>query len=76
MKLIANDQQIQVLLFGSCWNFFFFFDLQFVEFMDVKLTDTDDQLYINVLNLGEALWGSISKVLWIDFRNPWTFETV
>ena len=34
---------------------FFFFDLQFVEFMDVKLTDTDDQLYINVLNLGEAL---------------------
>lgn len=55
MKLIANDQQIQVLLFGSCWNFFFFFDLQFVEFMDVKLTDTDDQLYINVLNLGEAL---------------------
>ena len=56
--------------------FFFFFDLQFVEFMDVKLTDTDDQLYINVLNLGEALWGSISKVLWIDFRNPWTFETV
>ena len=56
MKLIANAQQIQVLLFGSCWIFFFFFfDLQFVEFMDVKLTDTDDQLYINVLNLGEAL---------------------
>ena len=56
MKLIANAQQIQVLLFGSCWNFFFFSDLQFVEFMDVKLTDTDDQLYINVLNLG---WGFV-----------------
>ena len=55
MKLIANAQQIQVLLFGSCWNFFFS-DLQFVEFMDVKLTDTDDQLYINVLNLG---WGFV-----------------
>ena len=55
MALIANAQQIQVLLFGSCWNFFFF-DLQLVEFMDVKLTDTDDQLCINVLNLG---WGFV-----------------
>ena len=56
MKLIASTQQIQVLLCGSCWNFFFFFFLLLVEFIDVKLTNTDDQLCINVLNLG---WGFV-----------------
>ena len=55
MKLIASTSKFKFCFVDLAGIFFFFF-LQLVEFVDVKLTDTDDQLCINVLNLG---WGFV-----------------
>lgn len=45
MQIVASAQQIQVLLLGIFWNFFFLtiFDLRLVETEDVGLADTEDQ---------------------------------
>ena len=48
MLTVTSMWQIQVLLFGTFWNFFFFFfnifDPWLVEFMDVEFVDTEGQL--------------------------------
>ena len=47
MYLVASTQQIQVLLFGTFWNFFSnVFDPWLVEFEDAETVDTEGQLHL------------------------------
>ena len=46
MQIVAGMQQIQVLIFGNFWNFFWnIFNPVLVESMDAEPADTKGRLY-------------------------------